>query len=101
MVNKNIGTVSDEKGYFILEVNPETPLESELKISMLGYEPKSFTLEGFIQKNTVIVSLEEKSTALEEVVLTAKRTEFETKTLGNKTNSKLIYVAFTTNKLGN
>ncbi len=43
----------------------------------------------------------EETTALQEVLLSSERTQFVTKVLGNKTTSKFIYAAFTTNRLGN
>ena len=45
--------------------------------------------------------MSEETTALDEVVVSSQRTKFETKILGNKTRSQMIYAAFTTNRLGN
>ena len=42
----------------------------------------------------------EETTALQEVLVSGELTQFVTKILGNKTTSKLIYAAFTTNRLG-
>jgi hypothetical protein len=101
LVNKNIGTVTDEEGYFQLEVDPKKYGKSNLRFSMIGYESKTFQLEEYLQNELIIIPLAEEATALEEVVVTTKRTNFQTKLLGNKTNSKFIYASFTTNKLGN
>jgi hypothetical protein len=68
---------------------------------MIGFESKTFLLEEYIQNEFIIIPLEEEATALEEVVITTKRTNFQAKLLGNKTTSKFIYASFTTNKLGN
>ena len=101
LLNKNIGTVSDETGYFELEVNTEQNSRDTLRFSMIGFETKSYTLNDFINQNEIEVYLTEKSTALEEVILSSKRKKYQTKILGNKTTSKALYAAFTSNKLGN
>ena len=101
LLNKNIGTVSDETGYFELEVNTEQNSRDTLRFSMIGFETKSYTLNDFINQNEIEVFLTEKSTALDEVILSSKRKNYQTKILGNKTTSKALYAAFTSNKLGN
>ena len=101
LLNKNIGTVSDEAGYFELEVNTEQNSRDTLRFSMIGFKTKSYTLNDFINQNEIEVYLTEKSTALDEVILSSKRKNYQTKILGNKTTSKALYAAFTSNKLGN
>ena len=101
LVEKNIGTVSDDAGYFELEAPLDQYADALLRFSMIGFEPQDFKLNDFVKQQILTVRLKEKTTALEEVVLTTKRNKYQTKILGNKTNSKLIYAAFTTNKLGN
>ncbi len=101
LLEKNIGTVSDETGYFELEVNTEQNSRDTLRFSMIGFETKSYTLNDFINQNEIEVYLTEKSTALDEVILNSKRKNYQTKILGNKTTSKALYAAFTSNKLGN
>lgn len=101
LLNKNIGTVSDETGYFELEVNTKQNSLDTLRFSMIGFETKSYTLNDFINQNEIEVYLTEKSTALDEVILSSKRKNYQTKILGNKTTSKALYAAFTSNKLGN
>ena len=101
LLNKNIGTVSDETGYFELEVNTEQNSRDTLRFSMIGFETKSYPLNDFINQNEIEVYLTEKSTALDEVILSSKRKKYQTKILGNKTTSKALYAAFTSNKLGN
>ena len=68
---------------------------------MIGFKSKTFLLEEYIQNELITIPLEEKATALEEVVVKTKRTNFQAKLLGNKTTSKFIYASFPTNKLGN
>ncbi|MDG1191863.1 MAG: carboxypeptidase-like regulatory domain-containing protein [Flavobacteriaceae bacterium] len=101
LVNKNIGTVTDEAGYFELEVHENGYAEATLRFSMIGFEPQDFTLQEYRGQKILTIPLKEKATALDEVVLTTKRNKYQTKILGNKTTSQLIYAAFTTNKLGN
>ena len=101
LVNQNIGTVTDEAGYFELEVPGNGFADATLRFSMIGFEPQDFTLQEYRDQKILTSPLNEKATALEEVVLTTKRNKYQTKILGNKTTSQLIYAAFTTNKLGN
>ena len=101
LVNQNIGTVTDEAGYFELEVPGNGFADATLRFSMIGFEPQDFTLQEYRDQKILTIPLNEKATALEEVVLTTKRNKYQTKILGNKTTSQLIYAAFTTNKLGN
>ena len=101
LVNQNIGTVTDEAGYFELEVPGNGYADATLRFSMIGFEPQDFTLQEYRDQKILTIPLNEKATALEEVVLTTKRNKYQTKILGNKTTSQLIYAAFTTNKLGN
>ena len=101
LVNQNIGTVTDEAGYFELEVPGNGYADATLRFSMIGFEPQDFTLQEYRDQKILTIPLNEKATALEEVVLTTKKNKYQTKILGNKTTSQLIYAAFTTNKLGN
>lgn len=101
LIDENIGTVSDRQGYFELDLNAEQFKKSILQFSMLGYETKTFLLEDFLKQDQLLITLKEKTTELEEVIIAAQRRDFESKILGNKTTSKAIYAAFTTNKLGN
>ena len=101
LVNQNIGTVTDEAGYFELEVPGNGFADATLRFSIIGFEPQDFTLQEYRDQKILTIPLKEKATALEEVVLTTKRNKYQTKILGNKTTSQLIYAAFTTNKLGN
>lgn len=101
LLNQNIGTVTDEAGYFELEVPGNGFADATLRFSMIGFEPQDFTLQEYRDQKILTIPLNEKATALEEVVLTTKKNKYQTKILGNKTTSQLIYAAFTTNKLGN
>ena len=101
LVNQNQGTVSDEEGFFEFEIDPSLYQQALLRFSMIGFKTKTYVVENFLNEHLFTVPLEEETTALDEIVLTTKRTEFQTKILGNKTTSKLLYAAFSTNRLGN
>ncbi|MEJ6775428.1 MAG: carboxypeptidase-like regulatory domain-containing protein [Flavobacteriia bacterium] len=101
VLNKNIGTVSDDEGYFQFEVNAQQNGKDTLRFSMIGFESKTYILSDYLKQNPLEIYLSEETTALEEVILTSARREFQIKKLGNKTTSKTIYASFTSNKLGN
>ena len=101
VLNKNIGTVSDDEGYFQFEVNAQQNGKDTLRLSMIGFESKTYILSDHLKQNPLEIYLSEETTALEEVILTSARREFQIKKLGNKTTSKTIYASFTSNKLGN
>lgn len=101
VVGKEVGTVSDADGYFTLTLEQPTEQQDSLRFSMLGYEPKSFLLDSFLEEKPFQIYLKEQSFALEEVVLISPKKNYKGKLLGNKTKSNLIYTAFTTNQLGN
>lgn len=101
VVGKEVGTVSDAEGYFSLTLDQPTERQDSLRFSMLGYEPKSFLLDQFLEDKPFEIYLNEQAFALEEVVLISPKKNLKAKLLGNKTKSNLIYTAFTTNRLGN
>ena len=49
--NRNIGTVSDEEGYFEFEVDAQKNNQDTLRFSMIGFEPKSYVLEDYLKQN--------------------------------------------------
>jgi hypothetical protein len=101
LIDENIGTVSDRQGYFELLLNPAQHKNATLQFSMLGYETQTFDLEEFLELDHFLIALKEKPTELDEVIIETQARKFESKILGNKTTSKALYAAFTTNKLGN
>lgn len=101
LVDLNLGTVSDEQGYFEFEVPNGVDTATMLRFSMIGFQTQEYALEDYVSQDLFFISMGEDTTVLEEVVISTQRTEFETKILGNKTTSKMIYVAFTSNRLGN
>ncbi len=66
----NIGTLSDEKGNFVLN---NVPLNSTIIISMVGFKSEEFIVKG--ERSNLIFSLEEDLTALDEVIVTGFGTQ--------------------------
>jgi len=99
IIDKGIGTVTDDKGQFELNIFKYHHLDS-LRVSIIGYTSQIFLVEDFIAKirNSNIIYLEEKTEQLDEVVLTNKK--MRTKILGNRTKSKIISDGFDSDKLG-
>lgn len=100
VVGKNIGTVTDEKGNFRLNI-PEANNQDLLKISMVGYDDISSSVGNLrkeIAANSIIL-MQQSNTQLKEVVVSNKK--LKEKILGNKTESQGTTVSFSSNKLGN
>ena len=95
-----IGTVSDEAGYYLLEI-PNDKINDSLYFSMVGFASQSFKIDQLDEANEKLlnISFQPEATALKEVVVTSGR--WEQKTVGNETDSKLITTGFTSNQLGN
>ena len=101
VLKKELGTVSNEEGFFFLEV-PDLFAKETLRFSMIGFDVRDFQvadLEAILLSNNTLV-LAEQTTFLEEVVLTAEK-KWDTRVSGNSTTSKLLITGFTSNQLGN
>lgn len=101
VLKKELGTVSNEDGFFFLEVPDEYATET-LRFSMIGFDVRDFQvaeLETILLSNNTLV-LAEQTTFLEEVVLTADK-KWDTRISGNSSTSKLLITGFTSNQLGN
>ena len=101
VLKKELGTVSNEDGFFFLEV-PDLFAKETLRFSMIGFDERDFQvadLEATLLSNNTLV-LAEQTTFLEEVVLTAEK-KWDTRVSGNSTTSKLLITGFTSNQLGN
>lgn len=77
IVNKPIGTVSNEKGEFSLNIN-ETLLLDTLKVSSIGYKTREFIVKEILNQNTKI-KLEGYTENLDEVLINAKDLKIYTK----------------------
>lgn len=95
-----IGTVSDEQGYYLLEIPPDKVNDS-IYFSMVGFAFQSFKIDQIegTKEKLLNVTFQPETTALNEVVVTSGK--WERKSVGNETDSKLITTGFTTNQLGN
>ena len=103
VLNKNLGTVSDEYGDFLLELNPEFLLDT-LRFSMIGFGKKDFLVQDYLaqEKAENIILLKEEALLLEGVTVVRKKNKkYKRKILGNKTESKTLVGGFTSNDLGN
>ena len=101
VLKKELGTVSNEDGFFFLEV-PDVFAKETLRFSMIGFDQRDFQVADFeailLSNNTLVLA--EQTTFLEEVVLTAEK-KWDTRVSGNATTSKLLITGFTSNQLGN
>ena len=100
VIKKNIGTVSGENGRFKLVI-PEGHAADTLRISMIGYATIDLIVADAVKRLSANseIQMKEQATELKEVVV-SNRKQGE-KLLGNKTESRSIMGAFTSNKLGN
>ena len=74
VLNKNLGTVSNEYGDFFLELNPEFLLDT-LRFSMIGFGRKDFIVQDYLEQEKAenIILLKEEVLLLEEVTLVRKK----------------------------
>ncbi len=89
IVKKERGTVSTEEGKFEFEI-PSNLLNDTIKISTIGYQPKSMLAKDFVAilKVNQTINLDPKITELDEVVVTNKK--LTRKRVGNKTKKKIV-----------
>jgi hypothetical protein len=98
IANKNLGTVSKRDGSFQININSEL-LSDSLTISMAGYQTQTIAISKLIHKpKPLSISLKEKFTELNEVVITKKT--LPVKILGNTTTSNFISVGLPLKFLG-
>lgn len=99
ILGKGIGTVSDERGHFNLNVSAAHPNDT-LVISMLGYRELSGRLRSFptLYIKQGIVHLSPEPVELAEVEVVPRK--FVYKTLGDKLSTKNVSLGFISNDLG-
>lgn len=92
VLNKPIGTVSDDDGNFRLSLQKEH-LNDTLKISSLGYKSRIFLISKLANKNEPIhIELREQIQHLDEVVIYSKNLKTYTKgRTKTNTNQKVIF----------
>jgi hypothetical protein len=74
---------------------------AQLRFSMIGFQNHEYSINEYIDQDLFFIFMAEETTALQEVVVSGELNQFVTKIFGNKTTSKLICAALTTNRLGN
>jgi len=92
---KNIGTVSNEDGFFSLEVSD---IEDILKISCIGYYDYESLLKDFHNREIDTIYLKKSVVDLEEIIIKPKN--LKTKVFGVKTKSQAISAGFIGNAFG-
>ncbi len=87
ILNKNIGTISDEYGYYTLNIPPLYQKDS-VTFSYVGYYNETLSIEEMIKNKSKLITLNIKPFQLEEVILkNPKRKEFS---IGTKGYSKFV-----------
>lgn len=94
---KSIGTVSNEKGVFVLAIDSQYDNDSIL-FSCIGFFPFSMKVSDFKKQENHEIYLNEKIIQIKEVVIRKK--QFKEKTLGISTKTKHMFAGFKDNKLG-
>jgi hypothetical protein len=94
LIGKGYGTVSNEKGEYRFSI-PDTLLSGTIKISIIGYKPKTFLAKGFDKRKNILLS--QSSIPLNEIKVAAKKLKI--KVVGNETKNS-INGGFTGNNLG-
>ncbi|MEE9364935.1 MAG: carboxypeptidase-like regulatory domain-containing protein [Cellulophaga sp.] len=89
--SKNIGTISNLKGRFRLQVS-ENNKNNSILISHVNYEPKEIT---FRNENNIIIYLQPKTTTLDEVVVSYKKRKKRKRKIGVKSYNPLLWLRAT------
>jgi predicted dienelactone hydrolase len=98
VLNKNLGTVTQRDGSFLINIYSEF-LPDSLTISMAGYQTKTMSISKLsYEPKPLIIQLKEKFSELKEVVITKKI--LPVKILGNTTTSNFISVGLPLKFLG-
>ncbi len=95
--DKNIGTVSNADGKYVLWVD-EKFIHDTIIVSCIGYLPLKIVCADFKKLTDHDLSLQERATDLNEVIVHARN--LKPKTLGVSTTSRYIQAGFMENKLG-
>jgi len=98
IAEKNIGTVTDHDGHFVLEVNKESLIDT-ITFSMIGYQTQFIPVAKFLKHEVLSsVLLISKPAELKEVIVSAKIMKM--KVLGNTSASRFISFGFPLKFLG-
>jgi len=95
IVGKGIGTVTNEKGEYNFFL-PDSLINCDIKISMIGYKSKNFKAKNFASLSKVMMTQD--PAMLQEVPVAVKKSVV--KVLGNNTTSSAVSAGFKKNNLG-
>ncbi|WP_438973897.1 carboxypeptidase-like regulatory domain-containing protein [Polaribacter sp.] len=87
IVNKNIGTITDDNGKFILEI-PSIFSNESLTISHIGYQTKQISINDILNEEFIKIKLIPKGIRLNEVIVTANR-----KRIWKQEKTRYVFVA--------
>ncbi len=100
VIGKQVGTVSDSNGEFEISLGQSFDRDS-IKISIIGYKGQTLITSEFKSKfrnGNSLILLEEEFVELDQIVI--NQNKLSTKTLGNKTESKMLSGGFGSQQLG-
>jgi hypothetical protein len=97
IVGGNLGTVSDENGYYSLDLTKVNKGDS-IRFSYLGFISQTFEALAFQKSGGGDIYLSETSVPLREIVVYAK--DYTEKILGNQNKSSLVGAGFKENNKG-
>lgn len=97
ILNKEVGTVSNEAGKYELQLQPGMETDT-IRISMIGFKARTFTVAELLSNTRRKIKLEEEISQLTEVIVSAKG--LKKKNLGNRTTSRFVSTGFGYDKLG-
>ena len=97
ITGKNVGTISNESGFFKLSITDEN-INDSLTFSKIGYFPQKINISELVSQKSIKIFLVPKITELGEVLVLAKKTK--ARTSGNITRAKGIVLAISSGSVG-
>jgi pimeloyl-ACP methyl ester carboxylesterase len=95
---KDLGTVSQQDGTFLLSINQQFQSDS-VRFSIVGYQQQTYPLAKLLQRTgPIVILLRGKPSLLKEVIVRTNAPAL--KRIGNTTSSKFISVGFPLRLLG-
>ena len=91
VLNSNLGTISNNDGSFLIKI-PQSHASKEILFSAIGFEQQPIPITSFSKKKETIISLKEKITTLDEVIVMTPSKERKRKSewLGNKKRHLMV-----------
>jgi hypothetical protein len=88
IVGRNIGTISDEKGSFLLKLSDKNTGDT-LTFSRVGFEDKQVPIKDIITQHLTVFKLKEKVNQLPEIVVSARTLRI--KRIGTKSVNPMLW----------